>query len=371
MDPGWITASNEAQRQIPVLRTEQIHREATDVPQNARPVDAEVGHTVLGQEQIQVPIGLEIGVKSMPLLVDLVFVTEDQVGIGLFVELDRHMVQRMGRQQIIVIQQGTITPCGQLQRAVGRRRDMAVLFAENHFDPGVPFGVCLQLPAHPRIRRCIVGDTQLPIGVVLGHHRLNRLGEEALIRVVNRKQYRNEGFILKAVDVLQDRMFIRSGDRIEALDPCLVVLIKLTLRCGDHPEVVDDPLVKERLCSILKLSAHLNEVHARSRIKIETEPACRVHRDLTPEHRNHILTLPTHRALHALGTEAHPHLPRRPPFFIETPSAHVRLVAHEAVYLRLRSIQPTVKTTGHPTLTLWKHRRRLDFGSKRSRTSRH
>src|SRR3546814_4585358 len=72
---------------------------------------------VLRQEQLGRPVGLEERAEQPFAVVDLVLVGVENVGVGVGLQLDRHPVQRVLGQQVVVVEQRHEVAGRQVQRS--------------------------------------------------------------------------------------------------------------------------------------------------------------------------------------------------------------------------------------------------------------
>ena len=124
-----------AQDEIVILRTFEPFAEAADLAHQLGPVKAEVIDEILSEKKFRVPIGLEIGAGTRAGLVNFVLVGIDQAGVGMPIEFERELGERVFRQEIILVEQRAPGAGRELQRGIGAGRDVAVLLAESQLDP--------------------------------------------------------------------------------------------------------------------------------------------------------------------------------------------------------------------------------------------
>ena len=131
-------------------------------------------------------VGLEEGVGADPVRGQLVGVRVDDVELGIGGQGLGDAQQGVGGERVVVVEKADELPPAHRQRGVGRRRDAGVLPSGSELDPRVGVGVALQHRVQLRLGGAIVDDAQLPGGVVLGTHRLDRLAEVAQVGLVGR-----------------------------------------------------------------------------------------------------------------------------------------------------------------------------------------
>ena len=147
--------------------------------------DAQVADIVVGPQVVQHEIGLEViegGVLHLALKGNLVGV--DEVGPLLHNGLG-HIPQGRGMQDVVVVQQGDVLPCGQGETGVGVAGNALVAFQLLVADPAVLGHAGLDGLAHLFILAG-VHQAQLPVLVGLVDHRVQQLGQEVQRGVVQR-----------------------------------------------------------------------------------------------------------------------------------------------------------------------------------------
>ena len=117
-DAGRGGTLDDAHRQIPVLRALVADPEATDFAHELRAIDPEMAHIILNEEEVGIPIGLEVVVVAMTVLIDFVLVAVDQVGFGMGVEFEGDAGQGVRPDFIIVIEQRDELAVRQCERRV-------------------------------------------------------------------------------------------------------------------------------------------------------------------------------------------------------------------------------------------------------------
>ncbi len=184
-----VQVLGDPQDQVPVLAALVPLRETADLLDEVTADDAEMADAVLPQQQQRVEVGLEVVGDPMAVDVDQVLVAVHQAGVRPGGQVDGHRGQRLGGQQVVVVQEGHPPAGGHGQRRVGGRSDVAVVGAPDHLDPPVAGGVAGQDLADGRIGGAVVGDAQLPVRVPLAQHRLDGFPQQRHRRVVDRQQH--------------------------------------------------------------------------------------------------------------------------------------------------------------------------------------
>ncbi len=149
---------------------------------------ADVHHAA---EELGRPVGLEEGLAVRAATVDLVLVGVDRVGVGLLVQQPDAFEERVRVELVVVVEEGDELALGRLERAVARGRDAAVGVAEADLDPGL---ACerAQVLERALVRRAVVGEAELPVGIGLAPDGLDGPPEEFGVDVVDRSDDRDE-----------------------------------------------------------------------------------------------------------------------------------------------------------------------------------
>ena len=98
--------------------------------------------------------------------VDLVLVGVDRVCVRLLVQESDALEERVGVEFVVVVEERDELAFGCLERAVARGRDAAVGVAEADVDRRV-VGERAQVLERALVRRTVVGETELPVGIGL------------------------------------------------------------------------------------------------------------------------------------------------------------------------------------------------------------
>src|SRR5215211_1535712 len=99
---------------------------------------------VLDEEQIRIPVGFEIVIVAVAVLVDLVLIAVDEIGIWICIELERDAGERMRTNLVVVIEQRDELAVRKRERGIGRGGDVAIGLADDDFDPRILFLVTLE-----------------------------------------------------------------------------------------------------------------------------------------------------------------------------------------------------------------------------------
>ena len=119
-------ALSAAQQQVPVLCALHALAEAADLAHERRPVDAEMADVILRGEEHRIPVGLEVRLEALSRLVDLVLVAVDDRGARMREDLGGDLAERVHGQQVVVVEEHHEVALGEGERAVRRRRDVAI-----------------------------------------------------------------------------------------------------------------------------------------------------------------------------------------------------------------------------------------------------
>ena len=225
MDERGVELFDEAQGEIPILAALVAGAETADGAEARGPENGEVAGVVLAEEEIGVPVGLEVGIEAAALFVDLVLVGVEEIERGLGGEGEGDFGEGGGGEFVVVVEERGELAGGEGERGIRGVGDVSVLLAMDDFDAGIAFGVVVEDAAHVRGGRGVVRDTEFPVRIELGADRLDRFHEPRLGRVVGRHQHGDER-------ALQRREGIDAGaqgndgggiGRVETLNPSRVI----------------------------------------------------------------------------------------------------------------------------------------------------
>ncbi len=179
----------QAQDQIVVLAAGKLDAQPTQFLDQRTPVHPKVAGVHSREERVGRPVGFEVRLAVESRLVDLVLIGVEHVDVGIAVDRQRDFKERVGRKRIVVIEKTHELACRQSQCRVARRGDVAVLGAIDHLDARVQCGVLLEYFADVPLFGGVVGDAQLPIGIGLREHRLDRLAQKPFGSLVRRHDH--------------------------------------------------------------------------------------------------------------------------------------------------------------------------------------
>jgi hypothetical protein len=97
-------ALDNPHREIPILGPLIADAEAAHFADEQGAVDAEVADVVLDVEEIRVPVGLEIVVVAVAVLVDFIFVAVNQISKRVGIEFEGDAGERVGADFIVVVE---------------------------------------------------------------------------------------------------------------------------------------------------------------------------------------------------------------------------------------------------------------------------
>ncbi|GJE45702.1 hypothetical protein AEGHOMDF_4902 [Methylobacterium soli] len=175
------------QRQVVILRALVAEAKSAACAHEIAAQAGDVAGIHDAHQGIGRPVRLEERAREQPLRVDLVLVAVEEIGPGP-VDRQGELVEAIGRQFVVVVEEDDVLPLGPRQRRVGGRRDAPVLRVAADDDPRI--GDRREGRAGLRLRAGIVDEDQLPVRVPLGRHRGDGRLEVAPLHVVDRRQDR-------------------------------------------------------------------------------------------------------------------------------------------------------------------------------------
>ena len=122
-DPVGDGSVRASQRDIVILAAFEAFTKAPNAFQKGAAVHSQMTDHVMTEQQIDVPVGLEIGHLPSSTRVDLIFVAIDDIERRIFVERYSNFIKRMLRQQVVMIHEGDKL-AGPAKRRIGRRRNV-------------------------------------------------------------------------------------------------------------------------------------------------------------------------------------------------------------------------------------------------------
>src|SRR5687767_8730864 len=143
---------------------------------------------VLPEEQIGIPIRLEIGIETAASVIDLVFVRVDELRAGMALNREGDLGEGMRPQHIVMIEQRDIVSGRQLEGRVGGLGYVTIDLTVNDLDAFVLRLPMVESRPDPRCSRGIVGDAEFPVLVNLRPYAFDRLIQYGARRVVDRHQ---------------------------------------------------------------------------------------------------------------------------------------------------------------------------------------
>jgi hypothetical protein len=102
--PDSLRALDDAQEQVVILRAIILRPEAADLIDQRAADDNEVADVIVGEKEVGRPIRLQQG-RVESVLGELVFIAVDEIRFGLRLQQLRGVKERIGFEQIVVIEQ--------------------------------------------------------------------------------------------------------------------------------------------------------------------------------------------------------------------------------------------------------------------------
>ena len=149
-----------------------------------------MGDAVLRQEQVFVPVGLEVGVVAAALFVDLVLVGVDEIGVRVLENFVGDEVEGVLGKFVVVVQQDNKFTGGEFDGAIGARGNVAVLFTVVHLDARVSGRIFVEHLANVRCGRLVIGNAEFPVRIQLVDHRVEAQAEKFFRGGVDRHDHR-------------------------------------------------------------------------------------------------------------------------------------------------------------------------------------
>ena len=180
-------ALGHPQGQIVVLAAVVLRAQAADRLDQGAAHHEEVPEVHPRGERVRAPLGLEVGIEQPARVVDLVLVAVEHVAVaGRGAQRDHR--QGVGREQVVVVEEGHELAARQRERGVAGRRDAARPRAAHHPHAWVA-RVLLQQRRDVGGARAVVGDAQLPVRVDLRQHRVERGPQVRRAGIVDRHDH--------------------------------------------------------------------------------------------------------------------------------------------------------------------------------------
>ena len=191
-DLRGLDTLDEAQRKVVILCTLEPLPEATDLPHDVRAVHPEVGNQVMRQEEVVVPVALEVRHDPQAVEIELVFVGVYERRFRMVVQLLHDPIKRVGRNDVVVVEERNELPGGEPERGIGGGADVPVHIAPRELDARVALSILLEHTTDMRRRRSVVRQAQLPTRVRLRDHRFDHGAKVRLRRVVHGRDETHE-----------------------------------------------------------------------------------------------------------------------------------------------------------------------------------
>ena len=202
------------QHQVPVLGTNKPFPESAQFPDKVGPIDAEVRDKIVGAEQIPAEIGFEIGIRPVAIDRYLVFIGVNDLAIRMRQYFQRHQVEGMGSQFVVVVQEGNELSRNQFEGGVRAGRDVPVFGSESDFDAFIPVFPVTEPPSGGAPGRVVIGNAEFPIVIELIEHAMHHFIQQLHFRVISRHHNGNEGLGLEDPDVLGDALPVPGRELI-------------------------------------------------------------------------------------------------------------------------------------------------------------
>src|SRR5271154_3866292 len=116
------------QREVIILAPVEFRPQPSHLSHQRSPINPEMGNHVLSQEQIRVPIALEMRIVAPAPSADLVLVAVDHIELGVAGDFASDHVERMRWQNVVMVQEGYIFTGRDIDGAVGRLRNPSILW---------------------------------------------------------------------------------------------------------------------------------------------------------------------------------------------------------------------------------------------------
>src|SRR6266403_88581 len=98
----------DPQREVVVLAPVELRPQPSHLSHQRGSINPEMGNHVLSEEQIRVPIALEMRIVTPAASADLVLVAVDHIEVGVTRDFASDHVERMRRQNVIMVKKGDV-----------------------------------------------------------------------------------------------------------------------------------------------------------------------------------------------------------------------------------------------------------------------
>ncbi len=228
---------DHAQRQVVILGTGETGATAAGLPHPFGAIRDDAAEVTLRQQQVGVPIGLELRIGSAPLVIDVVLVAVDDIGIRVGVDLLGEQVERMGGEPAVAPEPDHEL-AGRLRQGVIRGRAQVLSPEQVAPDPSVAGCIAVQALRH----RSRTDQVKLPPVIDLRAHRIDRRLRPRRLRRHGQDDA-EQGAPLERIDPPPDRRKVGPGERVMRADPIRIVLVRTTDAQPGAPEDIRHPLV--------------------------------------------------------------------------------------------------------------------------------
>ena len=139
-DPAQRRRVGHSKHEVVVLAALEADAQSADALEERPPIHSEMADHIVAEHQVGVPVGLEIGGRPPPTVVDKVGIRVDDVRVGVGLELDGDLIERLFGEHVVVIEQRDEFPSGEIEGGVGCGANMAVCFPRHDLDPRIERG---------------------------------------------------------------------------------------------------------------------------------------------------------------------------------------------------------------------------------------
>ena len=168
----WCARSNA--RRDRSLGCRKTPRASHPAPRPARAGRPQVTGVHAREERVGRPVGFEVRLAVQARLVDLVLVGIEHVDVGKAIDRKRDLEERIGREDIVVIEKADeLTGC-YFERGVRRTCDVTVLATKTTLMRSSSARYSSSTLRTCGCFRSVVGDAQFPVRIGLRTHRLDR-----------------------------------------------------------------------------------------------------------------------------------------------------------------------------------------------------
>ena len=183
--------SDQPKHEVVVLATVEVRAETADLLGQRTAVHAEVARVHQRDDVVRAPARLGVAVDRAILTKD-VLVAVEHVEFGVGGDAVGNLLQGVGGECVVVVQQRDVVARGQREGMVGGGGDPAGGVVAADADPLVCCRVLLERADDLRVARAVIDETELPVGVGLVDDRGNGLVQHVQRRVVHWREHRDQ-----------------------------------------------------------------------------------------------------------------------------------------------------------------------------------